>query len=248
MADAQQQHKPVTGYPAAQPSYPTGPTATAYPYPAPPPAPYYPNPYPQQQPYSQYYNPRRATFLRRFVVAIIAAFIIFGSISFILWLVYRPHLPEFSVTSASVSPLNVSAAQLTANFDFALSVHNPNKKMTIDYDSLAATVFYRHDNLAEGTLSPFFQGKGNDTTIRARLASAANYINDSTARDLTSSRAGGTLRFELRLFAWVRFDANAWRTRRHFMRVWCGNIDVAFSSSGSGSLSGGAPKECEVDL
>lgn len=243
MADAHQQYKPATGYPAAQPSYPNGPTATAYPYPqpAPAPAPYYPNPYPP-------FNPRRSTFLRRAIAAAIAVLIIIGAVSFILWLVLRPRLPQFSVTSVSVTSFNLSSSSLTANWDVVLSVRNPNKKMTVEYGSAEAAVTYDSKTLASTTLSPFSQGKRNQTTVSARLAAAGSYVGEGTASQLTADRARGSVVFRVKLFAWVRFRSGAWRTRSHFMRVWCRHVPVALSSAQSqGSLSG-APRECEVDL
>lgn len=241
MEDAHQQHKPATGYPAAQPSYPHGPMATAYPYPAPPPGPYYP----EQPPF----NPRRATFLRRLIAAAIAALIIIGAISFIIWLVLRPRLPKFSVSSASVTRFNLSSTQLTANWEIVFAVSNPNKKMTVEYDTFRASVIYGNTGLAENTLSPFSQGKRNQTSFTARLAASSSYVEDSDARALSADRARGSIEFRVKLYSWVRFRTGAWRTRSHLMRVLCRHVPIGFSSPqvAGGSLSG-APRECDVDM
>ncbi|XP_058109094.1 NDR1/HIN1-like protein 10 [Magnolia sinica] len=241
------QHKPVTGYPAAQSSYPPHISGTAYPYPAPPPAPYYPtNPYPPPPPQ---YDPRRALFLRRLIAAAIAVFIIIGAIIFIFWLVLRPRLPEFTVRSVSVSRFNISSSQLTANWDISLSALNTNTKMAIYYDRVEASVFYGSDLLSETTLAPFYQGKRNLTTVRATLAAVSEYVRDGVVRDLSEDRARrGSVNFHVKLLAWVRFRSGAWRTRRHLLRVFCEDVRVGLPSAARVGTLVGQPRECEVDL
>uniref|UniRef100_A0A1D1ZK44 Uncharacterized protein At1g08160 n=1 Tax=Anthurium amnicola TaxID=1678845 RepID=A0A1D1ZK44_9ARAE len=243
----------VTGYPAAaQPSSAHG---TAYPYPA---HPYYAAPPPPAAP-GLYGGPSvaapgpygrsnsSAAFLRRLIIIGISVLLLVGFATFILWLVLRPHLPEFAVTSASVSSFRLSAStQLSADFNLTLSVRNRNKKMGIFYDRVQAAVFYRQDPIAGTSLPPFYQGKGDSTVLPARLAAVAEYVDP----DLTKDRAvAGAVDFDVKVMAWVRFRAGVWRTRRHVMRVFCGDVRIGFSNSTAvvGSLVG-QPKRCQVDL
>ncbi|XP_043691529.1 NDR1/HIN1-like protein 10 [Telopea speciosissima] len=253
---AETQSKPVTGYPAGYPpaaassyhstgGYPNTNAGTAYPYAAPPPG---PGPYYNPSSYGYDQQRRRATFLRRLIIIAIALVVIIGCITFITWLVLRPRVPEFQLDSASVSSFNVSSSDLTANWDLAFTVRNPNKKLIVFYDSFDGYVFYGRAQLAETSLPPFYQGKRNQTTVQAKFAAASTYVNDYVASSIAADRSQGAVSFNVRLVTWVRFKSGLWRTRRHWMSVLCRNVRVSFSSNSRvGSLSGGS-RECDVYL
>lgn len=253
----------VTGYPAVHPASGGG---TAYPYPAPPPnaAPYYapnpnPNPngyYPNPNPnYNGYYqnpNPRynRNSFLRRLFAVVAAAFIIVGAITFIVWLVLRPRFPEFAVSSFEVSKFSLSSNSLTSDFSVALTVRNPNKKMSIDYDQVGAAVLYSdEDVIAQTSLSPFYQSTGDVRDLKARFAAVGVYTDDDTVNAIRSeqSKGDGAVTFGVRFISVVKFKAGAWRTRRHYLRVYCDGIRVGLknATAGAGSMVGPA-KACQV--
>ncbi|XP_068658129.1 NDR1/HIN1-like protein 10 [Aristolochia californica] len=233
---------PVTGYPASQSGYPSYPSypSHSYPYPS------YPYPPPPRQPYA--HSLRRASLFRRLVAAFIAACVIFGAVTLIVWLVLRPRVPKFSVTAMSVTPFNLSRTQLTASWDVTLAVDNPNKKMNIYYDSLKASVFYDDELLAENALAPFFMEKRNSTTLTARLAAISGYVDVSAAKDMTAERAEGQVKFDVGVIAGVRFRAGDWWTRRRILRVFCEDVTIAFSSpTGPGVLSR-KPADCDVGV
>ncbi|CAA6667622.1 unnamed protein product [Spirodela intermedia] len=236
----------VTGYPAAeQPSY-SGATAagpaygSSYPYPATAPAYYPPPPPPPPGPYhdpNAVYGHRNSSslFIRRLIIICISVFLIIAIVTFILWLVLRFRLPEVAVSAASVSSFNVS---------------NSQQKMGIFYDRVQAAVFYGSDSISETSLPPFYQGKGISTAVPARFAAVSAYVDPDVASSILKERSnGGVVNFHVRIMAWVRFRAGAWRTRRHVMRVYCDNVRIGFSNSTSliGSLEG-APKTCRVDV
>ncbi|CAA7404440.1 unnamed protein product [Spirodela intermedia] len=252
----------VTGYPAAaQPSYSgtaaAGPAyGSSYPYPATAPAYYPPPPPPPPGPYhdpNAVYGHRNSSslFIRRLIIICISVFLIIAIVTFILWLVLRFRLPEVAVSAASVSSFNVSnSQQVTGNFNLTFMVRNRNQKMGIFYDRVQAAVFYGSDSISETSLPPFYQGKGNSTAVPARFAAVSAYVDPDVASSILKERSnGGVVNFHVRIMAWVRFRAGAWRTRRHVMRVYCDNVRIGFSNSTSliGSLEG-APKTCRVDV
>ncbi|PIA54376.1 hypothetical protein AQUCO_00900724v1 [Aquilegia coerulea] len=267
-------NKPVTGYPylhqpppppsstAAQPNnYPPPPpqqfhyqqqthTGTAYPYTVPPPANYYYNNPNNAYPPQNYYNPQRATLFRRLIVALISVFILFGIITFITWLVLRPHVPDFQIESASLTGFNTSIPnQFTAIWDIGFYVRNPNKKMTIIYERIDGYMFYRKEKLSENGIAPFVQNTKNETRFKAKFVAPGTYVDSDLISQMTSERNRGTVNFNLRLIGWIKFKTGSWRTRMRLMRVFCDNIPIMFSanSGGVGTLSGG-PKKCDVDL
>ncbi|XP_055835556.1 NDR1/HIN1-like protein 10 [Solanum dulcamara] len=252
-------NRPVTGYPAAgvPPPNPNGyggsahqqpPLGTAYPYAAPPPssaAYYHNNPYYQPNPYAA----QRTTFLRRVIGIAIASMVIAGTFVFILWLVLRPRLPEFRVDSMSVSNLNLTNSLISANWDLRFTVRNPNKKMTLYYDDVAAAVFYDDVSLSDTTVPPFFQDKRVETIQKASFATAGAYVDNRFFDMMNKERSRrGAIGFNVRMVARVRFKAGAWRARRRFVRVYCKDLSVGVGSkNSSGTLLGGA-RQCRVGV
>uniref|UniRef100_A0A1D1YY22 Uncharacterized protein At1g08160 n=1 Tax=Anthurium amnicola TaxID=1678845 RepID=A0A1D1YY22_9ARAE len=250
----------VTGYLAAgQPAFPSAGTSApahgaAYPYPAPlyyaaqPPAPG-PFHYPAAGPGGN----GSAAFLCRLIAISVAVFLVVGLVTFILWLALRPHLPAFAVSSASVSSFSVSASQqLSADFNLSFAVRNPNRKVGISYDEVAAAVLYGPEAISKTSLPPFYQGKGNSTVVAASFAAAADYVDADAANGIAKERSsnGGVVVFHVRVTAWVRFRSGAWRrTRSHLMRAFCDNVRIGFSNATSavGSLAG-PPQPCKVYL
>ncbi|XP_072950687.1 NDR1/HIN1-like protein 10 [Typha angustifolia] len=247
----------VTGYPAHNGGAATSASGVAYPYPAPPPhaAPYYPvsAPPPYYPPPPPPYGNRNTAFLRRLLAFAVAFFLILGAATLLLWLILRPRLPQFSVSSASVSSFNLSSASslLSADFDLTLTARNPNKKLGVHYDSISARIFYRGDSIAETYLPPFYQSKRNVSTVHARLVAMGEYVGADAVKGIESDRGNGNgvVRFQFRVFSWVVFNSGGWRTRRHAMRVSCDDVSIGFNSSKAmaGSMTG-APKQCRVDM
>ncbi|KAL3828612.1 hypothetical protein ACJIZ3_017414 [Penstemon smallii] len=249
-------NRPVTGYPAPN-GYSANPppSATAYPYVATAPPPhnaYYNN---QNNPYYQPNYPdadsvRRANCLRRIFAVVIGLVVIFGTITFIVWLVLRPELPEFRVDSFSLSNFTLGNNSLISfTSEIRLTARNPNKKMTLAYDQIDAVLFYRSYSLSETMLPPFSQDTKNETSLTANLAAAGSFVERRVVDGINGERNGnGNVNFNLRMISRVRFEAKAWRTRRRFVKVYCGDLVVTIPSNGrSGTLTGG-PRQCRVGI
>ncbi|KAK1587167.1 hypothetical protein Q3G72_010284 [Acer saccharum] len=238
--------RPVTGYPAPNPN-----GHPAHPYQAPPPPlsqPYHYPPYYQSAPPPLYPN-RRRSFLRTILVVTVAFFVIFGSILLIFWLVVRPHLPEFQLTSLSVSNFSASQSRVTATWDARYRAYNPNKKMTVSYYDVVSYIFFKSDFLTSTQIAPFKQDTRNQTDLTAKFSIIDYYVDAKHVNDLNSQRTHGSVNFNVKLEAIAGFRYGAWRARRRLIRVWCNDVPVNVSSSsgGSGNLVGG-PRNCKVGM
>ncbi|WRX32094.1 Late embryogenesis abundant protein [Theobroma cacao] len=231
----QDSSRPVTGYPVqnlngcAPP--PPASSATAYPYVNPNPYPYYPPPTPQ--------NPR-PTFFRRLFVAFAILVIIFGTILLIFWLVLRPHLPDFSLESLSLSNFNASNQRVTATWNAQFQVFNPNKKLSISYGDVVSSVFHKDYFLTETRIGPFVQGTRNVSTVQASYSVVDSYVEAKVVDAINGERSRGEVKFSVNVLADVAFRYGGWRGRRRVLRVRCN--DVALSGS-SGKMTGG-PRKC----
>ncbi|KAG6417709.1 hypothetical protein SASPL_119901 [Salvia splendens] len=253
-------NRPVTGYPAANPQtngYSAAgppPAGTAYPYAAaaPPPSAYYYQTNPYQHHNYQYdaESIHRATCLRRIFAFVIGLVVIFGTVTFIVWLVLRPQLPEFRVDSFSISNFTIGNDSLTSfTSEVKLTARNPNKKMTLGYDQVQTAIFYQAYSLSETSVAPFYQGTRNETSLTARFADAGSFLEKSAVDGITRERGkNGNVNFNVRVVSRVRFEAKAWRTRRRFLKVFCGDLVLGLATNGaSGALTGGA-RQCRVGI
>ncbi|GAB2274560.1 hypothetical protein Dimus_009327 [Dionaea muscipula] len=252
--------RPATGYPAPHPTtangYPPG-SNTAYPYAAtaPPPQPsgfYFHNTntngYNQNPYYAPTFVPHHVIFLRRFFAFVIGLLVIFAVILLVVWLALRPRLPEFRVDSLSLTGFNLSSSQISGRWDVRFAVSNPNTKLHAYYDELVAYVFYSSDLIAQNQLPPFDQPTKSQSNLTAEMVASSAYVPGSVASNIGGERSQGTLHFNVRVLAVVRFTTGSWRARRRLLRVICNNLAVVISSNAAnGTLSGG-PRKCDSVL
>lgn len=236
---------PATGYPA--PPYPNGgqppPHGNAYPYP----------PYPQQQ-QPQYYNPNPSfssrSFFRAFIATMVCLVVVFGVILIITWLVLRPTLPSFQLTSLNVtnfSSTTTPTQSLTATWHLSFISRNRNKKMTVTYNALRSSIFYRDYFLADSQLAPFKQDTKSETALNATLSVAGTYVEPRVLARIDGERRGsGSVTFDVQIVASTSFRSGSWRFRTRLLKVLCRKVSVGISTNAtSGSLVGGT-RECQV--
>ncbi|XP_006663231.2 forkhead box protein D1-like [Oryza brachyantha] len=245
----------AAAYPAANGTAAFG---VAYPYPAPHPPPHayhphYPPPPPPPHPHHHPYppHPPPPTCVRRLLGLVVAAFLLLGAATFIVWLLLRPRVPAFSLASLSLSRVNYSAANssLSASFDAALLAANPNSKLTVTYFSPLASVSLAPSSpIAVATLPPFAQPPRNTTTLAFRLEVDGAYVGSDDAAPLKGGGVG-TMQVQVRLAAVAVFDRGGWRTRRRVMRVMCDGVPVTFhGKNGTEAAFNGPARRCDVLL
>uniref|UniRef100_A0A1D1YMS7 Putative syntaxin-24 n=1 Tax=Anthurium amnicola TaxID=1678845 RepID=A0A1D1YMS7_9ARAE len=85
----------------------------------------------------------------------------------VLYLVFRPRLPKYSVDRLQVSAFAVDAAlNVDASFDVTVTATNPNKKVGIYYsDGSRLSVWYDDTRLCAGSFPGFYQGHRNTTVL-----------------------------------------------------------------------------------
>lgn len=241
--------RPATGYPAPPFHHPNGgqppPPPAAYPYAAPHPQYYHPPPPPPRRPYAS------RSFFRAFFATMICLAVIFGVILVITWLVLRPSLPHFTLTTLSLTNLNSTSPpsnsqSLSATWHLSFLVRNGNRKMTVTYNALRSSIFYHSNYLAESQLAPFKQDTKSEATLNATLSAANAYVEPRALTDLNADRARGSVPFDVQVLASASFRSGSWRFRTRVLKVLCRKVSVGISSnSSSGQLVGG-PRECQV--
>ncbi|KAL6537868.1 hypothetical protein OROHE_012155 [Orobanche hederae] len=245
----------VTGYPVPNPNGNTAnppASGTAYPYAAaagPPPNAYY------SHPNNPYYQPdpntlRRATLLRRALTFAISLIVFLGAITFIIWLVIRPQVPQFRVDSFSLSNFTISNDSLISfTSQVRLAARNPNKHLDLSYDHVDSVVYYKSWSLSHTVMPPFSLDRRTEANLMANFASVGNFVERLALDGINSERGSkGNVGFNLRMVSRVRFKARAWRSRNRVLKVFCGDLVVVIPSNGRpGTLIGG-PRRCRVEI
>lgn len=89
----------------------------------------------------------------------------------ILYLVFRPKIPKYSVDELGVTQFDVgNNNSLSVTFNLTITARNPNKKIGIDYRGGShISAWYMDTKLCEGSLPKFYQGHKNTTVLSIPL-------------------------------------------------------------------------------
>ena len=106
---------------------------------------------------------------------LVLLFLILAATAGILYLVFKPKLPNYSVDNLRISDLRLNFDMtLYARFDVKISANNPNKKIGIYYEEGGRlSVWYTNTQLCEGLLPKFYQGHQNKTVLDLSLTGQA---------------------------------------------------------------------------
>ncbi|KAL2331897.1 hypothetical protein Fmac_019478 [Flemingia macrophylla] len=235
--------RPATGYPAPHFHHPNGGgpgTGAAYAYGAPPPQ-YYAVPAPPPPPW----RPSRSIF-RVFLATMICLAVVFGVCLIVTWLVLRPSLPQFRLHTLSLSNLSTTAQSLSATWQLSFVVRNGNRKMSVTYNALHSSLFYRDSYVAESQLQPFHQDTKSQTTLNATLSAAATYLDPGHLNDLAQEKARGQILFDAQIIASTSFRSGSWRFRTRVLKVLCRKVPVAVASNATSGVLLDGDRDCQV--
>jgi hypothetical protein len=102
---------------------------------------------------------------------VILQLIILAILAAIIYFVFQPKIPKYSVDSMRITQFNLgNDNSLSAAFDVNITARNPNKKIGIYYESGSRlSVWYTSTKLCEGSLPKFYQGHQNTTLLSLTL-------------------------------------------------------------------------------
>ncbi|KAK3018681.1 hypothetical protein RJ639_003112 [Escallonia herrerae] len=168
----------------------------------------------------------------------------------VLWVLYRPHRPSFSVSSLQISQLNLtSSSQLTTKFNLTLTARNPNKKIIFFYDPVAVSVYSDGVDLGDGSLPSFTHGKKNTTTLRTTVQTTSQSVDSTTATALRSDlKNKSNLPLKIRLDTKVKVKVGGLKTKKVKVRIVCGGIKAAVPTGKAAAKATTADAKCKVDL
>ncbi|CAA0818137.1 Late embryogenesis abundant (LEA) hydroxyproline-rich glycoprotein family [Striga hermonthica] len=108
---------------------------------------------------------------------LILLLVIIGATAGVIYLIFQPKLPQYSVDNLRISDLTLNFdLSLYARFSVRITANNPNKKIGIYYERGShLSVWYKNTNLCQGSLPTFYQGHRNTTMLSVGLSGQNQY-------------------------------------------------------------------------
>ncbi|KAL3536647.1 hypothetical protein ACH5RR_000013 [Cinchona calisaya] len=170
-----------------------------------------------------YYSVKEYGQGRTICTFLIAFLVLLGITALIVWLVYRPHNPKFSVVSAAIFDLNsTSPPFLSATMQFTLTTRNSNKRVSFFYDQLSAFVSYKNQAITPPVLLPPLYHETKSTVVLSPVLGGASVpVSPEVSNGLAMDEAYGVVSLRLVLLGKLRYKAGAIRTGRYGIYVKC---------------------------
>ncbi|XP_010242226.1 PREDICTED: protein YLS9-like [Nelumbo nucifera] len=173
----------------------------------------------------------------------------------VLYLLYHPQRPTFSVSTLRISRFNVtttkdSTTHLNSQLDLAISARNPNKNIVFFYDPITVTVNSNGVHIGNGSFPSFTHGTKNTTKLTASISSGGGDLDAESINSLKSDlkRKNG-LPLEIQMDTKVKVKMGSLKTKKVGIRVICDGIDVPVPKGKTpSSVSPSSNPKCKVDL
>jgi hypothetical protein len=172
-----------------------------------------------------------------------------GVTALTLWLVYRPHKPQFKVVGAAVYEINSSAPPLISiTMQFTVVTRNPNRRVSIYYDKLSAFVSYRDQAITpQVMLPPLYHEKHSTVVVSPLVGGGSVPVSVEVANGLVADEAYGVVGLRLVLLGRLRWKAGAIKTGHYGVYVKCDTL-VGLKRDFVGQLPLLGSPGCKVDI
>ncbi|KAK1259006.1 hypothetical protein QJS04_geneDACA017966 [Acorus gramineus] len=179
------------------------------------------------------------------IAVILAAAIAAG----VIWILYRPHRPDFTVSSLRLSTFNVSSSgRLDSRLDLNFTAHNPNRKIVFLYDPISISASATDGALiGSGSVAGFAQPAKNTTVVRGTVSGSGIVVDKGLVTDLKGKASVG-LEIVMETKAGVKMGGL--KTKRVGIRVTCDGIQAAVPKKGKAAAAAvtAADVKCKVKL
>ncbi|ONI00964.1 hypothetical protein PRUPE_6G114100 [Prunus persica] len=166
----------------------------------------------------------RSNPIRLIAIVLLACIVLLGIVVLITWLILKPKRLVYTIEDGSIQNFNLTNDHLSADFDFVLRAYNPNKRVSLYYDSIQATVNYNDQTLAFSGVDPFYQRHRNVTRFNIKFTAHSTALPSSVSNDLQLEKRSGRIQFDVWLKARIRFKVGAWKSRHRTLRVSCAPV------------------------
>ncbi|KAK9946270.1 hypothetical protein M0R45_011743 [Rubus argutus] len=175
-----------------------------------------------------------------------------------VYVLYRPHRPEFTVTSLKIGKLNLTdspdgaTSHLVTLFNLTLASKNPNNHLSFAYESFALTLTLSGNTdvqIANGSIPAFTSDTKNFTSFRSIL-STSNDLDVESVKSLRSDlrrKTGVPMKLQMDTKVKVTMGGKL-KSNKVGIRVTCQQIRGVAPKGKSPSAASVADSKCNVDL
>ncbi|KAF7815477.1 NDR1/HIN1-like protein 13 [Senna tora] len=152
--------------------------------------------------------------------------VLLGIAAGVLYLVFRPEAPDYTINSISVKGMNLTAAAasltVSPEFDVAVRANNPNDKIGIYYEKDSSVeVYYSDARLCNGALPAFYQPSNNVTVFQTALKGTDIELRSTDRTALVDAQSKRKVPLTLKLRAPVRIKVGSVKTWKITVKVNC---------------------------
>ncbi|XP_061977454.1 NDR1/HIN1-like protein 6 [Populus nigra] len=171
---------------------------------------------------------------------------IVGATAGVLYLVFKPKIPNYSVDSLRISDLRLNFDMtLYAKFDVKITAKNPNKKIGIYHEKGGLlSVWYTNTRLCQGSIPKFHQGHQNITKLDVSLTGQTQY-GRTLMRKLQEQQQTGRIPLDLKIDAPVSIKLGRLKLRK--VRI-LGNCLLVVNSLSTNNLISIKASNCKFRL
>ncbi|KAJ0260211.1 NDR1/HIN1-like protein 13 [Hirschfeldia incana] len=158
-----------------------------------------------------------------FLAAILILAVLAGISAGVLWLVFRPEAPKYSVEGFSVSGINLtSTSPISPKFNVTVRSRNGNGKIGIYYEKGSTVdVFYKDVDLCNGALPVFYQPANNVTVVKTALSGSRIQLTGGVRKEMRVELNKKTMPFKVRIKAPVKIKVGSVKTWTITVKVNC---------------------------
>ncbi|THU63887.1 hypothetical protein C4D60_Mb01t20580 [Musa balbisiana] len=172
------------------------------------------------------------------VLTLVVLIIAIGATVGILYLVFRPKIPKYSVDRLTLSNFTVDDdTTISATFNLTVTARNPNKRIGIYYGHGShLSAWYNGTRLCTGAFPVFYQGHRNTTVVSLLLAGETQLGSGLLQELQQQQQQTGTVLLDFRGRVPVRVKLGRLKLPKVSFKVRCNIVVNSLSSSNSISL------------
>ncbi|MED6181945.1 hypothetical protein PIB30_024134 [Stylosanthes scabra] len=170
----------------------------------------------------RYYPPTNRP-KREHYLCLIVTLLLLGIIILIIWLAYHPTKPHFTVASAAIFGLNATSPPLLAvTMQFSILIRNPNRRVSIYFDSLNAFVSYRDQPITPRVmLPPLYLEKHSTVALSPVIGGSPVPVSPEVSNGLIQDEGYGVVGLKLAFLGRLKWKAGDIRSAHYSIYVKC---------------------------
>jgi len=189
------------------------------------------------------------------IFAIILLVLIVAAASAVVYLIYRPQRPSFTISSLKISSLNITSANhLTTAISLSVIAKNPNKNVGFTYDAADITVYKSSPGdddviIGKGSIPSFVHGKKNTTLLKSTIGGPPEDLDELSAGKLKGElKAKKAVSIKIVLNTKVKVKMGSLKAPKSGIRVTCQGIKAVAPAGKTATTATTSAAKCKVDL